>query len=253
MNLIMENWRRFINESLNENLKIETLGLNAYQESSGINITLVDLSSAQAPETPMVIGMIETSVTDKPCIPKTHEIGAVAVHPSAVGRGIGTYLYEVAALFVLKNYDGGITSDHMASTTTPAANIWKKLENSLGYVKRKTDPGSEEYNEDGEIIGGSDTLDYNDSTPDPNDDCTTVSDGKPATDHSLQIPPERISKIESTVMTQINNFDDYLTNIASNFDEDAKNDILNNIIKQANRLFSTEYNPENVGIYGDNK
>jgi len=249
MKLLMESWRNFINESWTKEYKMETLGLYTFQTSAGINLALVDLASAQPPETPMVIGMIETStMTDKPCIPDTHEIGAVAVHPSALERGIGTYLYEVASLLVLKNYNGGITSDHLSSTTKPAAKVWNKLENEFGYIKRKTAPGTEEYNEDGEIIGGSDTFDYNGTTPDPNDDCDDLDAYKAASDHSLQIPPERISSVQAIMMKQINNLNDYLD----------KSDISVNLIrremtKQANKLFNDEYKPEKTGIHGEKK
>ena len=87
MKLLMENWRKFVNEAADYSL--DTLGMFAEQTSVGMKINLVDVSSAQPSETPMVVGMIETSDTDKPCIPNTHEIGAVAVHPSALKRVLG--------------------------------------------------------------------------------------------------------------------------------------------------------------------
>lgn len=249
MKLIMESWRKFVNESLTAEYSMETLGMFAEQTSVGMKISLLDLSSAQPPETPMVVGMIETSDTDKPCIPDTHEIGAVAVHPSALRKGIGTYLYEVASLLVLKNFKGGITSDHMSSTTKPAAGVWNKLEDELGYIKRKTEPGKEEYNDEGEIIGGSDTLDYNNTTPDPNDDCTNVVSGKAASDHSLQIPPGRTSFVENMIQKQMGNFSDYLSNLSG----DDANNIRFEIAKEADRLFSTQYKPGESGVHGEDE
>ena len=248
MKLIMEGWRKFVNESWTADYSLDTLGMFAEQTSVGIKINLVDVASAQMPETPMVVGMIETSDTDKPCIPNTHEIGAVAIHPSALKKGIGTYLYEVASLFVLKNFNGGITSDHMSSTTKPAARVWNKLEDKFGYIKRKTKPGKEEYNDDGEIVGGSDTLDYGGATPDPNDDCTNVVSGKAATDHSLQIPPERISFVESMMEKQMNNFSNYLRNYDGDWSDLY---IRQEISKEADRLFNAEYRPEKLGIHGE--
>ena len=81
MKLILENWRKFLNESIEENLS--KLGLHMEQTNYGYNIAIMDVSDMS--KYPKVIGMIETVKSEKPCIPKTHEIGTVATHPSVRG------------------------------------------------------------------------------------------------------------------------------------------------------------------------
>ena len=49
MKLLMESWRKFVNESWTKEYKMETLGLYTFQTSAGINLALVDLASAQPP------------------------------------------------------------------------------------------------------------------------------------------------------------------------------------------------------------
>ena len=190
--------------------------------------------------------------TQKPCIPPTHEIGLVAVAEEFEGTGIGAYLYEVAAYFIEKKNDGGITSDHSTSTTKPAAAVWSKLQNRLGYVKRKTEPGEEKYNEDGEVVGGSDTFDYNNSTPDPNDDCTNVSDGKPATDHSLGIPPGRESVIGNLIVKQHHTFQNHVEFTTLEYGI-SRNVLMSELKTEARRLFNKQYKPGVSGIHGEEK
>lgn len=192
MKLLMESWRRFLNESPEEYLR--TLGLNVNTSADQeFTVNLFDLS--QNP--PKIIGTIGTMVMADneggratPCIPETQEIGSVAVDRMYRGRGIGTYLYEVAAVLVWQLSRGGITSDHSASTTKDAAPVWKKLDIKLGYLKRKTNSGNNEF-------------DYNQKTPDPEDDCYLPVEGQPATNHSLEIPPERMAKIGEIMEIQM--------------------------------------------------
>ena len=228
MKLLMENWRVFLKESNEEYLK--TLGLDVNTSPEGeFEIILLELG-----ENPKVIGTIGTmEMSDTgdrgeptPCIPKTQEIGSVAVDNLYKGRGIGTYLYEVASVLVWQIDKGGITSDHSASTTKDAAPIWKKLVNKLNYIKRKTDAGSEEF-------------DYNNETPDPDDDCYLPTDGIPASDHSLLIPPERYRKIAEIMEIQMENFE----NMTDSTPVDSRSG--------AASLFTKEYKPDISGIYGD--
>ena len=253
MKLLMENWRRFLKESKAAQLEnlLNDLGIYMEQNSLGYNIVLMELPKQES--TPKIIGMIETNKSDKPCIPMTHEIGAVGVEPMYENTGVGTYLYEVAALIVHDNHKagtgGGITSDHMASTTNPAKKVWDRLENKFNYIKRKTEPGTEEYNEDGEIVGGSDTFDYNNKTPDPNDDCDNVDQNyaKAATDHSLGIPPDRASWVRSMISVQIENYENY----KSKFGEESQQNLDSEMIRSADSLFNKVYNPGKTGVYGD--
>ena len=268
MKLLMEGWRKFLKENKAKELekKLEMLGLHMEQTNFGYNIALIDLKP-DAPY-PQVIGMIETVRTEEPCIPKTHEIGTVATDPSVRGSGIGTYLYEVAALMVHDNFKGGITSDHQSSTTVPAADVWDRLENKFNYVKRKTPKGPKEDSYDpetGEEIpsykGENDKFDYAGwtkgvppekqlpgATMDPLDDCDALtSGGKEASDHSLGIPPDRIPWVRSMVKTQNQNY----LNYKNRFTERYGQDLDGKMIGQANMLFNKEYRPAKLGIYGE--
>jgi len=247
----MENWKRFLSEERKPRTKLEDLGLYVESSQTEIDIWLTVWNDGFG--RPQVIGMLGTmEPIDQPCIPPTHEVGLVAVDEQFEGTGIGTHLYEVAAYFMEKTLDGGITSDHSTSTTIPAAGIWKKLQNRLGYIKRKTDPGEEQYNDEGEITGGNDTFDYNNSTPDPNDDCPDVHSGKPATDHSLAIPPGRESIIGALVVKQHHTFQNHVEFTTLEYGI-SREDLMRELKTEANRLFNTRYQPGKTGVHGEEK
>ena len=228
MNKLFENWRKYLKEGNEEYLK--SLGLNVNATADGeFEIHLFELG-----ETPKIIGTIGTmEMSDTgdvgeptPCIPETQEIGSVAVDRLYKGKGIGTYLYEVASVLVWQRSRGGITSDHSASTTKDAAPIWKKLDDKLGYIRRKTKAGSDEF-------------DYNQKTPDPDDDCYLPTEGEPASNHSLQIPPQRMEKIAKIMEIQMQNYE----NMSDDHQVDPGS--------ESARLFNKEYKPDVSGIYGD--
>mgnify|MGYP003646178623 CR=1 FL=1 len=277
MKLLIESWRRYIKENKAEELskKLETLGLHVEQSSFGYNIALMAIEKLASGEInmekpPFVIGMIETVKSDDPCIPKTHQVGTVAVDPSVLSTGIGTYLYEVAALLVHNNFSGGITSDHESSTTVPAAKVWDRLENKFNYIKRKTPEGPEEGAfdpETGEEIesfkGGNNKFDYHgwdntkppedqhpEATRDPLDDCNDVVDGRAASHRSLEIPEGRIPFVEKMISTQMQNYNKYKNAIGSEKDQQQMDGY---IMRRADILFSTYYDPQKAGIHGDEK
>ncbi len=249
----MENWRKFLNESKDEYLK--TLGLHIIKQEEEYNAYLYEWDPKRFRSGwPIIVGMIGTMQMDNdgetPCIPETHEIGTAAVRDSHKRKGIGTHLYEVIAYYLKMEQNAGITSDHSASTTKDAAKVWAKLRNKLGYVKRKTPkgPNTKTFNpKTGEVLppykGGNDEFDYNKSTTDPNDDCYEPSDGKPASIHSLQIPPDRMNYITKLMEIQLDNFDNMIAR-AEGFDPaDVGND--------GAALFDREYDPYISGIHGD--
>lgn len=129
------------------------------------------------PLAPEVVGYCQVSITTKPCIPETYQVGAIARKSGRDYKGLGAVMYDLAATLVKIKHDGGITSDHGSSTSEAAYKVWDKMFNSGKYVKRKT------------ALGKNDKFDYNNSTPmDPADDCDMPQDSDvAASDHSLQI------------------------------------------------------------------
>jgi GNAT superfamily N-acetyltransferase len=251
MKLLMESWRKFINEDVYGEDFLKTLGLTYQLEEGDFLVQIVHQNEMNGQLS--VIGMIETmemadqtSGRSTPCIPETYEIGAVAVEPQFRGKGLGTWLYEVVSVLISQKGDGGLTSDHSASTTKDAATVWKRLENDLNYIKRQTPKGPDEETYDmktGEVFpaykGQNDKFDYNGSTPDPKDDCYPPSEGKAATDHSLKIPPSRIPEVAKIMDIQMKNYDSWTENL--------------HIATQgkASQLFNKAYKPDESGIYGN--
>ena len=258
MKLIIENWRQFIAENkMNDADKqkyLRTLGLHVSKTDGEYNVYLYEWNATRKKGFPMIVGTLGTmempgAGSPEPCIPTTQEVGKSAVKEERQGRGIGSHLYEVAAYYMKMEQDGGITSDHSASTTNDAAKIWMKLKNRLGYTKRKTPkgPDKETFNpKTGEILpaykGGNDKFDYDKSTTDPNDDCYLPSDGEPASPHSLQIPPERMQFVAKLMEIQLDNFDKM---------SDAEGFNYRQIGGDGSGLFSREYDPYKSGIHGD--
>ena len=77
------------------------------------------------------------------------------------------------AFWLASKEGAGLTSDHAYGTRKGAAGAWERIENSSIYRKRKT-------------AAGNDTFDYDDSTPDPDDDCGKGMKDPLATDHSFE-------------------------------------------------------------------
>ena len=253
MKLLMENWRKFINEEIYGEEFLKTLGLTYQVQEDEFLVQIIHKNEINGQL--KVIGMIETMEMGKssggkptPCIPETQEVGAVAVDPAFRSKGLGTWLYEVVSVLISQKGDGGLTSDHSASTTNDAANVWKRLENDLNYDKRKTPKGDGEEKinmETGEVTaaydGENDEFDYNNKTPDPNDDCYPPVEGEPASNHSLKIPASRMKEVANLMQIQMDNFDSW----------DGNNNT--DTLSQASKLFNIEYKPKESGIYGDEK
>lgn len=252
MKLIMENFRKFMNEDVYGEEFLKTLGLTYQIEDDEFLVQVVHKNEINGQL--KVIGMLETMEMGKssggkptPCIPETYEIGAVAVDSNFRSKGLGTWLYEVVSVLISQKTKGkaGLTSDHSSSTTNDAASVWRRLEKGLSYTKRKTPKGSGEEEidmETGEVSaaydGENEKFDYNNSTPDPNDDCYPPVEGEAASDHSLKIPQDRMKEISSLIQIQIDNYDSWTEN--KQFPSRS----------QANKLFNLEYKPSKSGIYG---
>lgn len=109
----------------------------------------------------------------EPCIPETYEIATIYVNKQYRGKGYQKILMDLA-FFIASKEGAGLTSDHKHGTKPAAAGAWKKIEKSSVYKKKETKAGN-------------DTFDYNDSTPDPDDDCQGYGmKDDVATDHSFE-------------------------------------------------------------------
>ena len=118
-----------------------------------------------------VVGRVTFGETDKPCVPRTNEVNTIYVEEKHRGTGLGDFLYAMA--FYHNNRRGvGLTSDHSVGTKDKAAKKWKIFSKSDEFRKRQTADGNTKF-------------DYNDRTPDPNDDCDKPSEGRPAANYSL--------------------------------------------------------------------
>lgn len=255
MKKLMENWRKYLVENKEEYLK--SLGLHIVKEEGEYNVYLYEWNTNMFKSRggwPYIVGTLGTMKMDDqdrtPCIPTTQEVGSSAVREQRKGRGIGTHMYEVVAYYIKMEQNGGITSDHSASTTKDAARVWAKLRDKLNYVKRKTPkgPDKETFNvKTGEVLpaykGENDKFDYNNSTPDPNDDCYEPSEGKPASPNSLQIPASRMGYIANLIEIQLDNFDEMMTK--------AKEFNIKDVRGDGASLFSREYDPYISGIHGE--
>ena len=107
----------------------------------------------------------------EPCIPETYEISTIYVSKKYRGKGYQKILMDLA-FFLVSKEGAGLTSDHQFGTKPAAAGAWEKIEKSSVYKKKQTKAGN-------------DTFDYNDSTPDPDDDCGKGMKDPVATDHSF--------------------------------------------------------------------
>ena len=191
MKVIIENWNRF----LNEDKKTQFL-----EQFMAIDLPMKDWAFALLDQEFNVAAIMQLRAADRiaarPCIPKTYDIAAIAVADKHRGKGMGSYMYDLAA-FKAKEMgggDAGITSDRIGKTSDDAKPMWDRL--SIKYKKRKTNKGS-------------DTFDYTGKqTPDdPDDDCRHKTGVKPPTDHSWEGPSNLISRASKIYNNQKKNLE----------------------------------------------
>jgi len=116
--------------------------------------------------------VISTIISKEPCIADTYQIAAIYVADAYRGNGLQKQLMDMA--FYMASKEGaGLTSDHQYGTRSKAAGAWKKIEKSSSYEKKATSKGN-------------DTFDYDESTSDPNDDCSKPKKDPSATEHSFE-------------------------------------------------------------------
>tara|TARA_B100000035_G_C21009400_1_gene558862 strand:- start:1201 stop:1911 length:711 start_codon:yes stop_codon:yes gene_type:complete len=191
--LIMEGWRDFLKKFTGEKEIDLKNDLAMWRQLEGEKFRIVlyvpskfengkPLISDEHP--PDVVGMIVMGLlTDKenPCIPETWQIKFVATARKYQRKGIGSLLYDIAASYAAGN-NAGITSDHDAMTSKSAKKRWDKIDSNPNYKKRETPQGS-------------DTFDYTDETPDPDDDCRLPSLTKRTIHHSYEIVNDVMDKM----------------------------------------------------------
>ena len=193
--LIMEGWRDFLKKftgsDKNPDLKKDLGILRGLREGSfRVILYLPSKFNGNEPvisdkHPPIVVGMIVMGLLtskEDPCIPATWQIKFIATAPEFQRKGIGSMLYDIAATFAKRSTKGGITSDHNAMTSDSARKRWDKIERDSNYKKRETPSGS-------------DTFDYTDETPDPEDDCKKPPFSDNTVDHSYQIVNDAMDKI----------------------------------------------------------
>jgi GNAT superfamily N-acetyltransferase len=158
MKLLIENWRKFLNE---QNSALNDVALAKFKTSSGAGFVLYRLYFNPAAKSNVlsIIGAVTVGKTLQPCIPETMQIDSIYVNEPYRRMGFGSLLYDFAFLYAAAN-KVGLTSDKIVGTQKKAASKWDKINKSSSYEKRKTDQGN-------------DTFDYTGrETPlDPNDDC----------------------------------------------------------------------------------
>ena len=121
------------------------------------------------------------ATTSKPCIPETYDVAFSGVWPLYRGKGFGQLLYKAASADLGMKQDAGLTSDRAESTSMSAAKLWRKLQ--LSMVPRETEDGNDEF-------------DYNNSTPDPNDDCVQPKKPENSINKSLKLNPTEEGEYE---------------------------------------------------------
>jgi hypothetical protein len=153
-------------------------------------------------------GAVVIRKTKEPCLPNTYEVGYVAVAEDLSGKGFGSYLYDLAASKAqeLGGKDAGITSDRTGSSTQMAKGIWNRI--SEKYTAKETEQGNKKF-------------DYDEKTPDQQDDCNRPPGGNPATDYSWIVPDNlksralKIFNLQKQNISEENRPDDFETRIES--------------------------------------
>ena len=169
------------------------------------------------------VGMVGIKEAAKPCNFAT-QIKFVAVESRYQGKGVGGYLYRLAAAVSQQGGNkSGITSDHTDSSTILDKNVWDKMVPAkFDIVEPKKGNAKFDYT-------GKDTPDVE------TDDCTLPSGSAPATDYAWELKSSEVSKAFSMSKVQIQNAKKY-------------GDLSNaEIYDKTYDLFSANYNP-NVGM-----
>lgn len=226
--LIMEGWRKFINESRASVTEIDGQQICLYYHSKhppGFSIVLYIVGPQQDSYAEhKVIAGIDCVPTDDPCIPKTLQVATSYRHSDYTSKGLGPLVYDLA-FFIAQSIGYGLTSDRDVGSKPEARNRWSKIEASPSYEKQRTKAGNEEFDY------------YNDTPDDPDDDCTKdLFSGSNATDHSFV--KKDTGNTHDVLMKLEANHMDYLDSIPK---PRAKKQFLMDLRMDSANLFVDEY------------
>ena len=186
--LIMENWRRFLKEEETRGNRLDDSQVClrvSISPGSDAEFTMYTpgqgLEVAQMIADLQIIGEVTLSSlkSDGPCLkangmnPSWH---VEAIHTAEKFRnvGYGGLLYGFA-FYVADQHNAGLTSDKNVGSKEDAVVKWKSFEKNTQTFDKVETPD------------GNDTFDYDESTPDPDDDCDVLAAAdENATDHSLE-------------------------------------------------------------------
>ena len=211
--LIMENRRRFLKEEKKRGIRLgdEVVCLRAeISPKSDAEFTLytpgTGTETAEKIAGLEIIGQINISSlkSSGPCLtaagkkPSWH---VEAIHTAEKYRnvGYGGLLYGFA-FYVAKNDNAGLTSDKDSGSKEDAVIKWNSFEKNTQTFDKVMTPA------------GNDTFDYDNTTPDPDDDCDVlVGDEENATDFSFDHKNPQI--YEQSMATYEGNHMDFLDEV----------------------------------------
>ena len=223
----MESWRKFIKESRSAVTEMQGKPIHMFfhsRNSPEFKIILYILDEKPGGrKLARVIGGVECIEIEEPCIPKTLQVGTSYRDSTFAGMGLGPLLYDLA-FFVAQSMGYGLTSDREIGSKRGARDRWSKIEADPNYEKQRTKAGNDKF-------------DYNQETPDPDDDCERDEyENSNATDHSFI--KKSADNTHDVLMKLEANHMDYLDSIG---DPSAVQRFLKNLKSQSNDLFSDEY------------
>ena len=162
MKLIMENWRNYLSESVDDATLMNqfALAINDMLAPQKVEFVLYRMPSPDRKRIE-VVGVCTMNLTREPCIEPTYQISIIARKMVDEYRGLGMTLYKIAAAISKERGGGGITSDHENSSSIAAYKTWQKIDKSSEFERRKTKAGNAKF-------------DYKDKTPDEDDDCEDI-------------------------------------------------------------------------------
>jgi hypothetical protein len=218
--LIMETWRRFVQEQKDRGIRVpeERTCLYVEIEPENAHFVLYNPGTGNPGDALMnlsIIGsvMLESLEDSGPCIsgkpgekPSWH---ILSIHTNQKYRsvGYGSFLYGCAFLIADQN-GAGLTSDKYSGSKPEAKTKWSSFEadamyNEETYTFRHTPDGSMMFDYDGT------------ETPnDPNDDCDVIGDGTNATHFSISHKDPEI--FEDSILLYEDNNRDFIDLLVSN-------------------------------------